>query len=79
MTVWLVTHVKRYYVTILCLLDTCASVNCNQGSCEALLETQTQCNCFADWYGKLCDISEYLPQKSPKGWYSCPDFNNLCL
>lgn len=39
-------------------LDTCANVNCNQGSCEALSETETRCGCDAGWYGEFCDISK---------------------
>lgn len=36
-------------------LDPCSNANCNNGECQALLETQTKCNCDAGWEGDFCD------------------------
>ena len=35
--------------------DSCVGVNCNNGDCEALSETQTTCNCNPGWYGTACE------------------------
>lgn len=37
------------------LTDTCANVQCNQGRCEALSETETRCICDNGWHGQFCD------------------------
>lgn len=42
------------------LIDTCANVQCNQGRCEALSETETRCICDNGWHGQFCDsTSDY--------------------
>lgn len=40
--------------------DPCASVNCNNGVCVTLSQTQTQCNCNAGWIGEFCDSRKWF-------------------
>lgn len=54
-------------LTKICFLshfvDLCASVDCNQGICEVLSESQTQCNCSTGWFGEFCDVGKFREKK----------------
>lgn len=40
-------------------LDGCEAVNCNEGSCENVSETETRCKCNPGWFGEFCDMGMY--------------------
>lgn len=54
-------------LTKICFLfhfvDLCASVDCNQGICEVLSESQTKCNCSTGWFGEFCDVGKFREKK----------------
>lgn len=48
---------------LLYFVDLCASVDCNQGICEVVSESQTQCNCSTGWFGEFCDVGKFREKK----------------
>ncbi|XP_078330884.1 uncharacterized protein LOC144624784 [Crassostrea virginica] len=41
-----------------CQKTPCQGVECNNGACVALSETQTECNCDPGWYGLVCNVED---------------------